>query len=203
MEYALQPTESNPLDALKHQTWELHKALEKRLAFPDSYTSKTAYSRVLILFYVFQRQLDAYTQEYQSQVATQLALPQRNRLPLIEQDMRQLGIPTVSVENFSRLQLRSLDEFYGCLYVDQGSTLGGHIIQAAMLKMHGEAVLQWTHYLNPYGSQMLPMWQSFRSALLEEIASGDVMIDGVISGAGRTFEYLLDTAQQLGFEYKL
>lgn len=196
----MQAAECHPLDALKRQTWVQHKALEKRLAYPDSYASKTEYSRVLILFYVFQRQLDAYIQEYQPQVAKQLALPERNRLPLIEKDMHQLGIPAVTVEDFPMLQLRSLDEFYGCLYVDQGSTLGGHIIQAAMLKMHGEAALDWTHYLNPYGSQMLPMWQSFRSALLDEIVSGEVMIDDVISGAVRTFEYLLDTAQQLGFE---
>ncbi|MDP3517159.1 MAG: biliverdin-producing heme oxygenase [Pseudohongiella sp.] len=189
---------NDPLFALKTRTWALHEALEKRLAFPDNFVSKTDYSQVLTLFYIFQRQLAFYTKIYQIQVTDQFLLPLRNRLPLIEQDMHQLAIPLVSMERFGTLKLHSLDEFYGCLYVSEGSTLGGKTIQTAMLEIHGESALDWTQYLNPYAQQMQPMWQSFRSALLDEIASGKVTIDGVVNGAEKTFQYMLDTASQLG-----
>ena len=199
MNHALQATDNNPLEALKSQTFTLHKALEKRLAFPDTFASIGAYSQVLILFYVFQQQVAVYTDKYQAQVASQFTLPQRNRLPLIEQDMRELAMPPVSAKDFKSLQLQSLDEFYGCLYVSEGSTLGGNIIQSTMLKIHGDAALDWTHYLNPYGQQMLPMWHAFRTVLLDELACGTVNLDGVISGAVKTFQHMLDIAQQLGF----
>lgn len=199
MQHVLKASENDPLEVLKSQTWALHKALEKRLAFPDNFVCKTAYTQVLTLFYLFQRQLAFYTRVYQIQVLKKFSLPLRNRLPLCEQDMNQLAMAPVSMESYGTLQLQSLDEFYGCLYVSEGSTLGGNIIQAAMVKMHGESALGWTQYLNPYGEQMLPMWQSFRSALLEEIASGKVTVDSVVSGAEKTFQYMLDTASQLRF----
>lgn len=202
MDHVLKVTNSDPLEILKSRTWALHKALEERLAFPDNFVSKSGYSQVLTLFYIFQRQLAFYTRIYQPQVVEQFSLPRRNRLPLVEQDMHRLAIPPVNMESYGTLQLQSIDEFYGCLYVSEGSTLGGNMIQSAMLKIHGESALDWTQYLNPYGEQMLPMWQLFRSALLEEIASGKVTTDGIVGGAEKTFQYMLDTASQLGFSDK-
>lgn len=202
MNQALQSADINPLDALKNQTFTLHKALEKRLAFPETFASKTRYADVLILFYVFQRQFALDSEKFQSQVASQFALTKRQRLPLIEHDMQQLSVELVDISQFAALHLTSLDEFYGCLYVNEGSTLGGNIIQAEMLKIHGESALNWTHYLNPYGQDMMPMWQSFRAALLAELAAGHVSIDGVISGAAKSFQFMLDTAALLGFTDK-
>lgn len=199
MNQALQTADSSPLEVLKNQTFTLHKSLEKRLAFPKTFASKTRYADVLILFYVFQRQFALNSQKYQSQVASQFALAKRQRLPLIEQDMQQLSVEPVDINKFAELHLTSLAEFYGCLYVNEGSTLGGNIIQAEMLKMHGDSALSWTHYLNPYGLEMLPMWQSFRTALLAELVAGQVSIDGVISGAAKSFQFMLNTAGQLGF----
>jgi len=202
MDHFLKISNSDPLEILKCRTRALHNALEKRLAFPDNFVSRSDYSQVLTLFYLFQRQLAFYTRIYELQVVEQFLLPRRNRLPLVEQDMHRLAIPPVSMEGYGRLQLQSLDEFYGCLYVSEGSTLGGNMIQAVMLEIHGESALDWTQYLNPYGQQMLPMWQSFRSALREEITSGKVTTDGVVGGAEKTFQYMLDTASQLGFSDK-
>ncbi len=197
MNSAVQAVHGDPLEVLKSETLALHRALEKRVAFPQSFASIAAYTQVLILFYLFQRQLAAYTENYQAQIPCQFALEQRNRLPLIERDMRQLSLPPVFVEGLQALELDSLDEFYGCLYVNEGSTLGGNVIQAAMLKIHGREALDWTHYLNPYGKLMLPMWQSFRSALANEIGSGRVDLDGVVRGAVKTFQYMLDTGSDV------
>lgn len=203
MDYALKALHDDPLGILKDQTWPLHKALEKRLAFPDSFVSKTEYSKVLMLFYIFQRQLAFSTRIYESQVPHQFSLSLRNRLPLVEQDINRLAIPPpVGIRSDHSLQLQSLDEFYGCLYVSEGSTLGGNIIQRTMLKTHGEIALEWTNYLNPYGQQMLPMWQSFCFALLKELDSGTVTIGGLIDGAQKAFQYMLDIASQLGFTEK-
>lgn len=191
-----------PLDVLKSETSVLHKAVERHLPFPSSYASTGSYARVLGVFHHFQLQVGAYAQRYESQVADQLALGQRNRLPLIERDMRKLGIcPDRSSDtpgNCQSLLLTSLEEFYGCLYVSEGSTLGGNLIQKAMLKMHGETALEWTNYLNPYGQQILPMWQSFRCVLNEEIATGNVSLEGVIKGAVKSFEYILAIAETPG-----
>ncbi|TCO71854.1 biliverdin-producing heme oxygenase [Chromatocurvus halotolerans] len=206
MNQVAQSRVESPLDKLKCDTAALHKAVERHLPFPASYESTESYARVLGVFHRFQLQVAAYTARYGSQVAAQLALTRRNRLPLIERDMRRLGIGTETAcdntANRPSLLLTSLDEFYGCLYVSEGSTLGGNIIQKAMLKMHGKTALEWTHYLNPYGQQIFPMWQTFRSVLNEEIATGNVALEEVTKGAIKSFDYILETAKTCGFSEK-
>lgn len=203
MNNALPKVEDSPLDALKTQTLMLHKALEKRLAFPDSFASLDSYAKVLILFHRFQCDLALYSQRYRHDIDSQFHLTERNRLPLIEEDIQQLAVGLNDLpEAYQPLQLQSLDEFYGCLYVNEGSTLGGNVIQAAMLKMHGPVALDWTHYLNPYGEQMMPMWQQFRTALQQQLFDGKVTLPGVITGASKTFQFLLDNAADLGFADK-
>lgn len=108
----------------------------------------------------------------------------------------------INIEKNQALHLKTLDEFYGCLYVSERLTLGGNIIQSAMLKIHGETSLGWTQCLNPYGKQLMPMWQSLCSGLLEEINIGTVNVESVIDGAEKTYKYMLDLALQLGFSDK-
>lgn len=203
MSRVLQAANSEPLDVLMFETWPLHNALEKRLGIPDSFVSKTVYSKALMLFYVFQRQVSLSIPIFRSQVRNQLSLPLRDRLPLVSQDMHRLEIPSpANLGNYPTLHVHSLDEFYGCIYVSEISTLFGNSIQSLMLKTYGKASLDWTRSLNPYGEQTQPMWQSFCAALLEELARGSVTLSGVIKGAEKSFQYKLDIAYDLGFTDK-
>ena len=192
--------ELNPLDFIRHSTHTQHKALEKRLNFPHSFKTKASFARVLSLFHVFQSELTEYAAHFRDRVVSEFELDKRCRLSLLEQDMALLGMPQHAEQvTASHLELSTLDAFYGALYVSEGSTLGGHLIQTAMLKIHGEEARQWTHYLNPYGEQMIPMWSQFKAVLEAEINAGRVDVDNVVRGAGDSFQYLLDIAQELGF----
>lgn len=200
MNDALREAATTCLDELKSSTWSLHKALEHQIPFPQSFATLESYERVLGVFYRFQLSLDRYAQRYCHQICADFDLHKRQRLPLITEDMQFLAMARPLDNVNVALQLDSLDEFYGAMYVNEGSTMGGHIIQAAMRKMYGESAVSWTRYLNPYGDDMMPMWQSFRRALQTEIDSDNARLASVISGATKTFRFLIQEAEEHGFK---
>lgn len=202
MNDALREAATTCLDELKACTWSLHKALENQIPFPQSFATLQSYQQVLGVFYLFQMSLDRYGQHYRHTIHPDFEFDNRQRLPLIINDLQSLDVSLqLHPENGDvLLQIESLAEFYGAMYVNEGSTMGGHIIQSAMLKMYGESAALWTCYLNPYGDDMMAMWHSFRRALQTSIESGDVRLESVISGAEKTFQFLIEVAKQQGLK---
>lgn len=203
MNDAIREAATTCLDELKVSTWSLHKALEAQIPFPQSFATLQSYEQVLSVFYLFQLSLDKYAQHYRQTIHADFEFDTRQRLPLITEDMRSLAVPLPQDNGNVVLQLDSVGEMYGAMYVNEGSTMGGHIIQSAMFNMYGESAASWTRYLNPYSSEMMPMWHSFRRVLQAEIESDNVRLVSVITGAEKTFRYLIDVAEEQGFKATL
>ncbi len=152
---------------------------------------------MLKIFYIFQCEIEKYTVIYQNNIVSDIDLNKRKRLPLVKTDLTMLELKDISSIKFHQnLNLDNVDEFYGCLYVNEGSTLGGSMIQAAMLKSFGAEATAWTNYLNPYRDEVMPMWLAFKTALNNEIISNQVNLDDVVNGALKTFEFLICLTQE-------
>lgn len=99
----------------------------------------------------------------------QLHFADREKTPLIEQDLVTFGITEQSRDNISRCsQLPSLSEYeniLGYLYVMEGSTLGGMIITQHLQHHLQLTPDQGLRYFYGYGSQTKMMWKTFCETL--------------------------------------
>ena len=76
-------------------------------------------------------------------------------------------------------------EAFGCLYVLEGSTLGGRVISRHVQSRLGSDVPR--AFLDAYGSRTGERWQAFRAALAGAPRNRDVDAR-IIAGARATFE---------------
>ena len=108
--------------------------------------------------------------------------PARRRAGLFAADLRTLGARPA--DDGPRLPpVTSTDEALGRLYVLEGSTLGGTVIDRhlAGLPVLGGVRLR---AFSPYGAQTGAMWHAFRRATRDRVARGgdpDVMLGAAIS----------------------
>ena len=81
----------------------------------------------------------------------------------------------------------SVEEAWGCLYVVEGSTLGGQLIARNLKATIGVTAEHGAAFHNPYGAQTGARWQAFKAILTEEVASGSLDADAVVAGARDAF----------------
>lgn len=62
--------------------------------------------------------------------------------------------------------LGTLPEAFGCLYVLEGSTLGGQILVRVVRERLGPQIGDATRFLASYGDQVRPMWQRLQGAMV-------------------------------------
>jgi len=82
-------------------------------------------------------------------------------------------------------------EGLGCLYVVEGSTLGGQVITRQLLKSLGLTAENGVAFFNGYGAETGLRWKAF-GAWLEEGAAQLDHDDAIIAGANETFRTLGD-----------
>ncbi|RYU93364.1 biliverdin-producing heme oxygenase [Emticicia agri] len=180
---------ANILTQLRTQTSTLHSALEQ-----------TSLSVALLNEHVAQENYVAYLQKmreivafYEAEVFPALndALPdlqKREKLPLIDEDLSYLssdisGLPIFSA---SGEQNSSVGYALGCMYVMEGSTLGGKVILKHISKTLGINPEQGGSYFDGYGDQTGQYWKTFLHILQEYSATHDCD-DEIITGAKDTF----------------
>jgi heme oxygenase (biliverdin-IX-beta and delta-forming) len=171
---------------LRSVTRPAHDRLEGGLGLLDAF-DVDAYAAVLSRFYGFWK-------GWEPQVAGLLGddafTKPRRRLHLIEADLTVLGL---SREVLAALPLcpltplRDAAEALGSLYVMEGSTLGGRIIQRNVERCLKDAGRASSSYFNGYGARTGAMWRTFMSRL-DDVAEAEM--ESVGRGATATFERL-------------
>jgi heme oxygenase (biliverdin-IX-beta and delta-forming) len=169
---------------LRTVTRPAHDALEASLGLADD-LNIASYRKVLARFYGF-------WVGWQPQVADLLQdealLQPRRRLHLLAADLATLG---VSPEDRGALPvcplvpLRNGVEALGSLYVLEGSSLGGRIIERNVERCLGNTGRESCTYFRGYGAETGAMW---RVLLLRLDAVPAAQIEGVGKGAVATFE---------------
>jgi heme oxygenase len=119
--------------------------------------------------------------------AARVDWPQRRRASLFEADLRALGA-TPGQERPALPEVRNTDEALGRMYVLEGATLGGSLIDRHLRRLPALAGVRLTAF-SPYGARTGAMWHAYRRATRAQAAgAGDA--DRVVRAASETFDAL-------------
>jgi heme oxygenase (biliverdin-IX-beta and delta-forming) len=175
------------LTHLRAVTRPAHQALEGRLGVLDKHLGRDAYTSVLARFYGFWR---GWQPQVTMLVQDEGLLGPRRRLHLLEADLGALGLSGRMLEALPQCPLPALRdalEGLGSLYVMEGSTLGGRLIQQNIKRCLGNDGRASCSYFNGYGKKTGSMWLSFLARLDETPPEN---VERVGRGAVATFERL-------------
>jgi len=175
------------LKHLRSETQAHHSALESRIPLMDPALSLAGYRRLLARFYGYYLPLEARLVAWSKAEARGLDYAERVKVSELECDLIALGDTAGTIARLPRCAalpaLTTEAEALGCLYVVEGSTLGGQVITRRLLAENGVA------FFNGYGAETGPRWKAF-GAWLEERASQLDQDDAIIEGANETFRTL-------------
>jgi len=172
---------------LRAETRPAHDQLEGTLGLLDERLGLDAYRRVIERFYGFWR-------NWEPRMATLFQdaafLDPRRRMHLLRADLVALGLSAHAVAMLPTCPvpiLRNAVEALGSLYVMEGSTLGGRVIERNVERCLGLNGRYGCAYFAGYGTRTGAMWRLFL-ARLDQAPAADA--EQVTDGAAATFERL-------------
>lgn len=170
------------MQLLKSETAAQHKLTEQSMSL-ESITSKESYKNLLERLYGFYKPLEPKLHPYASVHLKDWS--ERQKTNLIARDLRGFGHKPKTLDALDNCtsfpNLRTLESILGCLYVLEGSTLGGQIISRC-LKRQGIAENQ-LHFFSSYRETTGQKWKAFAEQL--EALEPDPQM--TISAASETF----------------
>lgn len=184
----------NFLEKLRSNTAAMHEALEQ-----NRYSTALMSSTVSVNDYrVYLEKMYGFVVSFEEVVFPMLKdifpdIEAKQKCKLLAQDIEKLGgnIVTIPIFNHSRMSGMYADTAaaLGGLYVIEGSTLGGVVINNHLVKQLGEQVEGKSKYFTVYGDKTATTWRSFltRFVAVAETLPGP---DEVIEAAADTFEAL-------------
>lgn len=184
---------TQPLDILhrlQEGTKDIHERVERRLPIFDPGFDLAQYVQLLECFYGFWSPLESKLLKVNTLSDPALGLQYRMKSHLLECDLLILGREPSKVSPCADLPsvgafLRAL----GCLYVLEGSTLGGVVISKHIGQHLNLRAGSGASFFNAYGEAVGRRWSEFRSFLAAHTCQEDG--DEVIGAAQQTFLCLL------------
>lgn len=188
----LDPTlPSNLLARLRLETRDQHDAIEQTLMLMDEGVSGSAYCERLEHFYGFYKPVEDRLFGAGSPLENWFKLQPRRKTHLLAADLATLGLPATARLPLC-LELPALDtvaDYFGCMYVLEGATLGGVMISRHLQKVLGTTPQSGGQFFHGYGERTGAMWHEFRAAMTAySLVSDDH--DAVVASACATFESL-------------
>ncbi len=153
------------MEQLKNETKEAHQLLE-RLLIPYIKQTNTieAYIRLLQMFYGYMKPVEALIDEHIAKEEIPFYSSRRKALSLLH-DLtywKHNDLPPLADE------LPEITNHYqalGAMYVFEGSTLGGSIINKILMENLGKDSQEGFSFYNGYGDETREMWTSFTEAV--------------------------------------
>jgi heme oxygenase len=172
----------------------LHIELETRLrALLSDDLSLDQYAALQKKFYGFYRPIETRLLSIRGWDDPEFELRNRLKLSLLSVDLASLAVDSEALTRLpfcdSLPRLKTVAEALGCLYVLEGSTLGGKIITRHLKKILPLDERRGCSFFNSYGENVGRMWSSFLEVLGRHCERhGDA--DVVIHSACQTFASL-------------
>lgn len=183
---------------LKSATHEAHERLDTRILATDLFASRETYGRFLLVQHAFHRDIDAL---YGSAALNALLpeLAQRRRLPLIERDLIDLGVPVPRPADAPSFDtVIDIPTALGWLYVAEGSNLGAAFLFKDAAKLDLNETFGARH-LAPAPEGRGLAWRNFTSALdAAELSNEEEqrVIEGAVTAFARV-QGLVETSMPL------
>ncbi len=169
------------LDRLKQETWPHHQRLEQRLDLLNPTFSRQDYLRLIQAFW-------GYYQPMESSLAGLAGLrdwlpdlDRRVKLPWLEKDLLALGMDGDALARLPLCQhlppCTDAATALGCLYVMEGSTLGGQVISRHLKRSLALDADNGAAFFHGYGEATGAMWQAFRQQVNAVGTGEDRMVE--------------------------
>lgn len=163
---------------LRRATRDVHARIERALPLLDPGLSPTVYRRIIERFYGY----------YASLARTSNEPALLRKLPLLRADLLALGAVDAAVPRCHDLpELSNASQVLGMLYVVEGATLGGQIIQRHLASVLALDETNGAAFFVGYGAATGARWNSF-GVRVETAAEFDM--HACIGAAIATFETL-------------
>lgn len=178
-----------------------HRAEQNRytVAMLNRTMTLEQYGEYLAKFYGFVRPLEQRLEERPEWRRIGFDISARMKSRLLEADLAGLGWSGQAIINAPDcLALPDVSTFpraLGCLYVLEGSTLGGQMLTKLLIKYLPVSPETNARYLNSYGDAVRARWDEFRGMLTGQAHSGEDERE-MLSAAGETFDRLHDWLEQ-------
>jgi heme oxygenase (biliverdin-IX-beta and delta-forming) len=149
---------------LQLATRQAHIRIEQRMPFAAPHFDVASYRQLLAAFHGFYRPLEQRLAA-SARCLTALQWDQRVKLPLLTMDLLALGMTCGDIEALpicDRLPaVETPSRALGCLYVVEGSTLGGQVVQRLLFDSLGAAVADALAFFRSYGTEVGTRWRGF------------------------------------------
>ena len=181
----LSPPGSRPtiLSEVRKATADEHQALEDLVDIRQRVTRPGGYEDLLRAFLGFYQPLEVELAQHEWPQA--LAFNSRRKTSWLVQDLQACGDEAAAVRSCVELpDVHSQARAWGCLYVIEGSTLGGQHI-SRFLDQEGIDPLK-SCFFHSYGPQVPERWKTFLG-LLDEYAGQTQDPEPIVAGAVDTF----------------
>lgn len=177
------------LARLKESTRPLHEDIERSVDMATGMKSIDGYRQLLERYLGFVEPAE----DRLGQVVSPGAVPDfpaRRKSRLIRDDLVALGVDPATIAGLPRCDdfpdMTPLPRALGCLYVLEGSTLGGQYMAKHVESTLGVRRDAGSAYLRSYGDDVGPMWKRF-GAILTEHASDEPTCLAIIDSAHDMF----------------
>ncbi len=182
--------QENILSRLRSETDVLHTELEKTALSKALLAENVSMENYLCYLHKMRSVVDFYeTTVFPVLSATLDDLPRRQRLLMIDKDLSHLSgyhSASAAFDGPSSPGYNSIPYALGCMYVMEGSTLGGRIILKHLEKQLGLLPGEGASFFEGYGDETGRLWNSFISVLLTYSSQNDAD-NAIIAGAKDTF----------------
>jgi heme oxygenase len=181
------------LAKLKEATREQHEGLENTVNVMDQMFSPADYKKLLCKFYRFYSAIEPRIDRLDLS-ASGYDFNERRKLPKLEADLKSLGIFEEAKELPRWEGLPALEnnaQAFGSLYVMEGATLGGQLINRHLKEHLGISAENGGAFFNGYGARTGPMWKEFVRITTEFAGDGE-NDEVIINNAKETFDSFRD-----------
>jgi heme oxygenase len=182
---------------LRQATRPNHEAIEenpylKRLLAGD--ISKEEYVSILKKLAAFYAPVEDEWLRWASRFPKELEIEARAcKTALLREDLAELDDERPDQQDqlhFDLAPFQSLEEVWGCVYVIEGSTVGGQLIAKALANSLGVTTGHGGSFYSPYGETTALRWQIFRKTLNDAVESQALDLDKMTTAARSTFSSL-------------
>ncbi len=178
------------LTRLKDETRQSHQATEQQLDLFNRMLTKSDYSRLLGRFWGFYVPIESKLNQVVGLNELPLNLPARQKKPLLERDLTSLDWNELAIQALPWCAdlpaLDSVPHALGCLYVLEGSTLGGQIISRLLQERFGITPDNGGRFFASYGPDVRSMWKAFGETVTG-YSTGPQVEDAIVDSAIETF----------------